>query len=126
MDRMKDKHTVSVPTLVEEFSSLTSPRNCIYHGPDTSLHFDQFSLEALQAECEKYAPSALKLCQVIGDVDRHESQFDIRQAQARILMVMCSLVKLQSAKAQGIQLLNTMMLIARSTSRQVCTKTYTN
>ena len=103
VDQLKDKQTISVPTLVKEISSLLPPRNCINHGLDTSVHFDQFSLEALQVEHEKYDPSALKLQQVIGNVDRHESQFDIYQAQARISMVMYSLVKFHSAKVQAAE-----------------------
>ena len=116
---MEQQHPITVTTLLEEFNRVTSPVNSIYHGPDTSSHFQQFSLESLQAECRKHAPTALQLCQAIADVDRHESKSDIHRAQARVMMCMCSLVKSRSTRVQGVQLLNTMMLIARSTSRQV-------
>ena len=116
---MEQQHPITITTLLEEFNSLTSPANSIYHGPETSSYFHQFSLESLHAECKKHAPTALQLCQAIADVDRHESESDIHQAQARVMMTMCSLVKSRSTRVQGVQLLNTMMLIARSTSLQV-------
>ena len=60
-----------------------------------------------------------QLFKLLGDVSRHESEADMHQAEARIVMALSSLLRRRSTKVQEVQLLNIFMLVARSTSRQV-------
>ena len=76
-------------------------------------------MDCLRSECQEQAPEVFHLLKLLGDVSRHESEADIHQAEARIVMALSSLLKCRSTKVQGVQLLNTLMLVARSTSRQV-------
>ena len=55
------EHTISgmqqgiSPThLTRELKALTSPSNAIHHGPDTTEHFPQFTMDTLRSECQQY------------------------------------------------------------------------
>ena len=98
-----------------EFLSLLQPQNAIYHGPDTIFHFQSFSMDAIVAEIQQSAPhlfGLLKSMAAAGDGQRLE--------EVRVATSLSILLKSQSIKVLGVQLLITLMLLARSTNRQVC------
>ena len=119
-ERIEELEQRLEPTSLErELKTLISPMHAIHHGPDSLEHFGRFSFDNLRLECKEHAPNVLSLQKILGNISRHESESDINHAEAKIIMVLASLAKCRSVKVQGIQLLISLMLIARSTSRQV-------
>ena len=103
----------------DEVKDLMGTSNAMFHGPDTVEHFEEFSIDALIAECQQHAPDVFDLWKTLGRVDRHDSEADVHLAEAKAVMSLSALTKCRSNKVLGLQLLTSFMLIARSTSRQV-------
>ena len=51
----KEKSSASSSQLSSEFLSLLKPEHCVYHGPDSIVHFDSFSMDAVIAEIVQFA-----------------------------------------------------------------------
>ena len=106
------------PVLSNEMSSLMTPNLFLYHGPNNITNFDIFSLDCLVEEVEKLAPNLFQLFQTLGQTSRNSD--DDRSDDVMAVMSLCTLLKCRSQRVLGIQLLITLMLLARSTNKQVC------
>ena len=99
-----------------EMNSLLNPSLSVYHGPNDIANFDNFSMDSMVAEFTTLAPNLFELFQSLGQTSRHDNQ----SGNVRSVMSMCALLKCRSQKVLGVQLLITLMLLARSTNKQVC------
>ena len=110
-------------SLESQIGSLSSPQNAAYHGPDTITHFNDFSIGHVITEFKNQAPDVWQLLNNLGNTGRFSEADDQQLAQLRIVSCMSLLLKSRSHKMLGVQLLVSLMLIARATSRKVGTYT---
>ena len=115
---LEDQACSSLPL---ELDSLLQHGKYALRGPDTPAHFTEFSVEAIVSEFQKYAPNIYRLFLDLGDTDRC-AHTPVEEKKS--LVSMCTILNARSRKAHGMQLLMSFMLIARATSRQVCTCIY--
>ena len=108
------------PCLETQIGSLLSSQNATYHGPDTITHFNDFSMDQVITEVKNQAPDVWQLLNNLGNTGRFSEDNEQHQlAQLRIISCLSTLLKSRSQKMLGIQLLISLMLIARATSRRV-------
>ena len=113
--------TVLPETIDTEVQRMLNPSLAAYHGPDTLDHFQAFSINSVIKEVHTHSPELFRLLQLIGKSDRHDNPESRQVSQLKIVSSLAALLKCRSAKVLGVQLLMTFMLIARATSKQVCT-----
>lgn len=109
--------------LDDQMQSLVNPNMLAYHGPDTIAHLQCFSLDSMMDEFIVNAPDVMDLIRHLGKCDRYESgdagEEHLRIATLRSVTALCTLLKCRSVKVLGLQLLLSIMLIARATNKQV-------
>ena len=108
-----EKQQPAVVTLTDQMQSLAAPQNILYHGPDTVEHFNTMTLETVIGECKQLAPDVLQLLGKLGNAEAEK-------VDGKLLMALCALIRSRTRRALGVQLLMSFMLVARSTSTQVC------
>lgn len=104
-----------------EINSLLAPNLSLYHGPNNIANFEGFKMDSLVEELVKVAPNLYSLFQTLGQTSRHAT--DDHGTDVMTVMSICTLLKCRSQKVLGVQLLITLMLLARSTNKQVRTST---
>lgn len=115
--------SVQSPSLESQVGRLLSAQNAAYHGPDTITHFNDFSMDHVITEFKSQAPDVWQLLNNLGNTGRFSEDDEQQQlAQLRIVSCLSTLLKSRSHKVLGVQLLVSLMLIARATSRRVGTK----
>ena len=96
----------------------------ICHGPDTIEHFNAFSVDEVMRELQSHAPDVYQLFQTLGNTQRNRKsgQSIYTPEELKALMSACILLNARSNRVKGLQLLMSIMLVARSTSKQVSTE----
>ena len=89
------------------------------HGPDSIDDLSDFSIDAVIAEFQSYAPSLYAFFQQLGHTHRNSSDTSLPVEEMKALMASCTLMNARSNRFKGLQLLLSMMLIARATNKQV-------
>ena len=125
----KEKESAAASQKLEldgQMQTLLNPNMLAYHGPDTVEHLHGFSLESLIEEFAENAPDVMDLVRHLGNCGRYEGDDDdndenLSTATQRTVTSLCTLLKCRSAKVLGLQLLLSIMLIARATNKQVRT-----
>ena len=112
---LEKEKTFSPIQLSSEFLSLVTPEHATYHGPDTISHFETFNIDTVIAEMYQCAPNLYQLLLSLGKTVPSGSHLEA----VRVATALSILLKSHSTKVLGVQLLVTLMLLARSTSRQV-------
>lgn len=102
-----------------EMNNLLTPNISLYHGPNTIENFEAFSIDSLVSELSKFAPHLYELFQTLGQTARHTNDNQAESDDVMAVMSLCTLLKCRSQKVLGVQLLITLMLLARSTNKQV-------
>lgn len=107
--------------LSRELNTLMTPSLSLYHGPNNVENFEVFSMSSLVSELSKHAPELYEVFQTLGQTARLKDDRDQTDESYDVMAVMslCTLLKCRSQKVLGIQLLITLMLLARSTNKQV-------
>lgn len=96
-------------------------KSAVSQGPSSLEAFYQMDFQCIIAELQRQAPDLYALFMSLGDVNRNEDEDDVVSTeQTKAISSMCSLLNARSARMKGMQLLMSMMLVARATSRQVC------
>ena len=111
----QEHHTHSPHNLKAQMGALTISSHSTYHGPDTVGHFDMFSVDNIIAEFRQHCPGVLALLECLGN----SSVDDDPIKQAHIITCLSTLMKCNSRKVLGVQLMTSFMLLARATSKQV-------
>jgi len=93
----------------------------VFHGPDTVEHFNTFSVDEVIRELKSDAPDVYQLFQSLGNTQRNKTinQEAYSLEELKALMSTCILLNARSRRLKGLQLLMSIMLVARSTSKQV-------
>ena len=106
-----------------EMNSLLAPNLSLYHGPNNITNFDSFTMDSMVEELVKISPTLYDLFKTLGQTSRHA---DDEGTDVTAVMSLCTLLKCRSQKVLGVQLLITLMLLARSTNKQVRTSAPAN
>ena len=91
--------------------------SCVSHGPDTLEHLDTFTIHSILADVEREAPDLLRFFQSVGSIDQGDGTLGVEAMKT--IMSLCILLNARNKRAKGLQLLISIMLIARATSKQV-------
>ena len=118
VEQLEKEKYFSPSQLTSEFLSILTPQHAIYHGPDSITHFETFSIDGIIAEMLQCAPNLYELLQSLRQSTPSEGDGS-RLDEVRVATSLSILLKSRSRKVLGVQLLLTLMLLARSTSRQV-------
>lgn len=123
--QLEQEKSRGTPQLSSEFLSLLQPVHAVYHGPDSIAHFESFSIDAIISEFQQLAPNLYELLKSLGGGASAANDSDGMQLEeVRVATSLSILLKCRSVKLLGVQLLLTLMLLARATSRQVhCVRT---
>ena len=113
----------SCESLAQEAGAVIKAGSMIVSGPDTPEHLEAFSIDGIISELKAYAPTLLQLVQSIGEAARTQKtdgEIDWKSGEnIKAVTALCTLLNTRSKRAKGMQLLVSLMLIARATSRQV-------
>ena len=112
-------HQVPSSQIVQQMDALTQHGVQILHGPDTPNTFSEFSMDVVTSELQSIAPDVYQLFVRLGNTDRNKSDDETPVEERKAIMSLCTILNARSRVANGLQLLLSFMLIARSTSRQV-------
>lgn len=79
----------------------------------------EFNMDHVVAELEKQTPELYQLFEMIGDTKRNADDGELSTEGIKAICSLCSLLNARSSRAKGLQLMISLMLIARATARQV-------
>ena len=117
---------VSAAQIEQEVASLVQSEGQVVYGPDTPEHFQSFSLDQVSREVQSGAPTLYGLMQMICDTSRNaQDDGGTTVEETKALVSCCILLNSRSQRVSGIQLLMSLMMVARGISKQVCIIIYT-
>ena len=105
--------------LSSEISDPVLSRNILLHGPDTVEHFDDFSMTAVIATLKATCPEVYSLVQQLGSTQRYARDGVLPDEELKGVMAICTLLNARSSWVKGLQLMISLMLVARASGRQV-------
>ena len=89
------------------------------HGPDSVEHFNDFSMSNVIAELQASCPHVYKLIQQLGSTLRNARDDAVSHEELKGVMTICTLLNARSARVKGMQLMVSLMLVARAAGKQV-------
>ena len=111
---------MSLSTLTQQADHLLHHGSSAICGPDTPEHFQGFSLDGVIHELQEQAPDMYRFFMQLGSVEQNDSSDGgTSTKEVKAVTSLCTLLNARSRRIKGLQLLLSMMLIARSTSKQV-------
>ena len=109
--------------LCSEIDSAVCSSQMLRHGPDTVQHFSEFSMSNVITELQASCPLLYKLVQQLGSTQRNARHGALSDEELKGVMAICTLLNARSARVKGVQLMISLMLVARAAGRQVYTYT---
>ena len=76
-------------------------------------------MDAAIGEVQSIAPDVYQFFVQLGNTDRNKSDDEVSVEERKAIMSLCTVLNARSQFANGLQLLLSIMLIARATSKQV-------
>lgn len=116
---MTGTHPDTTSKIMQQMDTLLQNGCQIIHGPDTPDHFPEFTMDAVIGEVQSIAPDVYQFFAQLGNTDRNKSDDEISVEERKVIMSLCTVLNARSRFANGLQLLLSIMLIARATSKQV-------
>ena len=106
--------------LFQQIDSLLQKGDQVLNGPDTTEHMDEFSLSGIASEFQSLAPDVYSLFEQLVDIHRHStSEEEVTLEQHKMVTLLSTLLNVRSRQAKGLQLLLSLVLVARATSKLV-------
>ena len=107
--------------LLHEADNMVAQSVICQRGPDTLLRLDEISFDGIIDEFQSYTPELYHLFLQLGDSKRHQlpQQSALTVQEIKTVTSMCTIFNARSQRFKGLQLLISMMLIARGTGKQV-------
>ena len=105
--------------LQSEMNFVVSSRQMIRCGPDTVEHFENFSMSSVIAELQASCPEVYSLVQRLGSTQRNARDGALPGEELKAVMAICTLLNARSVRVKGVQLMISLMLVARGTGKQV-------
>lgn len=117
-------HITSPSVLTTQADRLLHSNMAVYHGPNTIMHFNEFSLDTISAEIKQNAPALLQLFRALCHnvnitVTDLRTDEDHAHDDTKAFASLSVALKSRSTKVLGLQLLVGMMLVGRATNRRV-------
>ena len=91
----------------------------LVHGPDTVQGFQDFSMSSVISELQATCPEVYSLIQQLGNTQRNAKDGSVPDEELKGVMAICTLLNAGSARVKGMQLMISLMLVARAAGRQV-------
>ena len=104
-------------TLFSEIDSAVLSRHLLLHGPDT---IDGFSMSSVIAELKATCLEVYSLVPQLS-TQRYATDSDVPDEELKGVMAVCTLLNARSARIKGLQLMISLMLVARASGKQVYT-----
>ena len=117
--RIQELEHTSASILAQQADTLphTSLTAC---GPDSYEYFHGFSIDGVICELKEQVPDMYTFITQLADVQWNVGPDEVsRTLELKAVTALCTLLNARSSRVKGIQLLLSMMLISRSTSKQV-------
>ena len=124
--RIQELERFSATSLCSQADTLIHHASVVKHGPSSITAFRELDLASIVAELQFQAPDLYHLYMMVGDTKRNQDDGEVTTEEIKAVASMCSLLNARSANMKGLQLLMSMMLVARATSRQVWINSPTN
>lgn len=107
--------------LLDEADNMVAQSVISQQGPDTLPHLQEFSFDRVIGEFQSYAPQLYHLFNQLGDSNRHKlpQHSGLTVEETKTVTSMCTIFNARTQRFKGLQLLMSMMLIARGTGKQV-------
>ena len=119
---IRELQCTSPAHLTTQINAIT-PNSLIVSGPESYEQFVEFTIEGMVRELQETIPDLYGFFMHLGDTSRNISSDDPGHGQSirrvKAISALCTLLNARSNRVNGLQLLIGMMLIARSTSKQV-------
>ena len=122
----EDKHGGEVQSAVDyqqilqsEVDTTICSQQMLLHGPDTVKRFEEFSMSGIIAELQSSCPELFTLVQQLGSTQRNARPDTLPVEHLKGVTAVCTLLNAQSARVKGLQLMISLMLVARATGKQV-------
>ena len=112
--------TTSMQLSLQVDKFITQKSSFTVCGPDTYEHFQKFSIDSVIHELREKVPDVYAFFMELGNVNRvvqKEGSTSLQECKA--IVSLCSILNARCVNVKGLQLLISMMLIARSTGKQV-------
>lgn len=118
-ERIQELERTSAASLCQQADSVIQHKSAVTDGPSSLDAFNYFNFSSIITELQLHAPDLYRLFMMIGDTTRNQVTDEITSEQTKAVSALCSLLSARSMRMKGLQLLVSMMLIARATSKQV-------
>ena len=105
--------------LCSEVDSAVCSRQILLHGPDSVERFTEFSMSTVITELQASCPQLYQLVQQLGCTQRNARDGCLPDEELKGVMAVCTLLNARSVRVKGVQLMISLMLVARGTGRQV-------
>ena len=99
--------------------SVLQSQDMLFHGPDTVQRFGEFSMGGLIDELKSSCPELYRLMQELGRTQRNAVADSIPNKELKTVMAIYTLLNARSQRVKGLQLMMSLMLVARGIGRQV-------
>ena len=126
--RVRELERTTPVSLGQQADLLVSKNNTLTAcGLDSYEHFHDFSIDGMIDKLREQVPDIYAFFMHLGDVERNVSPGEVSSTQElKAVSSLCTLLNSHVNRVKGMQLLISMMLIARSTGRQVRALTHIN
>ena len=108
--------------LCSEIDSAVCSSQMLRHGPDTVQRFSEFSMSNVITELQASCPLLYKLVQQLGSTQRNARHGALSDEELKGVMAICTLLNARSARVKGVQLMISLMLVARAAGIHVYTQ----
>ena len=119
--RVMELEKTSPTALCHQADAVIRHKSPVTQGPSSLDSFHELDLASIIAELQCHAPDLYHLYMVLGDAQRNRQKddFQVTTEEVKVVASMCSTLNARSARMKGLQLLVSIMLVARATCRQV-------
>ena len=117
--RILELEKTSPTSLCQQADDVIHHKSVVTQGPCSLDAFRELDLSSILAELQTRAPDLYQLYMTLGDTKRNTEKDEVTTEDIKAVSSMCSLLNARSARENGLQLLMSVMLVARATSRQV-------
>ena len=104
-------------SLIKEADMVVACGSQSSHGPECIDDLSNFSIDAVIAEFQSYAPLFCAFFQQLGHTHCNSSNTSLPVEEMKALMALCTLMNARSNRFKGLQFLS-MMRIGRATNKQ--------
>ena len=117
--RIQELERTSAPSLCSQADRVIRHKSPVSQGPSSLSAFYELDFDSIASELKSCAPDLYQFYMTLGDTKRNQEKGEVTTEEVKAVSSLCSLLNARSARMTGLQLLVSMMLVARATSKQV-------